>query len=302
MTTPNGLLVLDKPAGITSRDAVNRAAGWFPRRTKLGHTGTLDPLATGVLVLCVGQATRLAEFVQEMSKSYRTDAVFGVRSDTDDADGTLTPVPGAAMPALSEVESALGRFIGTIEQVPPAFSAIKVAGRRAHDLARGGEAVELTARPVRIDRIDIVAYDPPRLTLEVYCGKGTYIRSLVRDLGDALGCGAHVATLRRLWVGPFRAEDGVSLEDDATAVRAKLLPLVSAVDELPRLRVTDAEAARLRTGQAVEAGAAELAAAHRRDGVRPDAGRVAVLVGPELVAVAEVGPGRVLRPVKVIGA
>src|SRR5262249_27852927 len=147
---PDGLLVLDKPSGITSRDAIDRAARWFPRRTKVGHTGTLDPLATGVLVVCVGATTRLAEYVQAMTKTYRSTFHLGATSDTDDADGTVTPVPGARAPARGEVEGALRGLVGAVEQVPPAYSAAKVTGQRAYALARQGEEVQLAARVVQV--------------------------------------------------------------------------------------------------------------------------------------------------------
>src|SRR5436309_1163039 len=149
----NGLLVIDKPAGMTSRDAVDRAQRWFPRGTRVGHTGTLDPLATGVLVLCIGQATRLTEYVQKLPKTYVADVRLGARSATDDAEGPITPVPVDRAPARPDVEARLGEFIGQVTQVPPAYSAAKVAGRRAYDLARGGREVELAARTVTIERI-----------------------------------------------------------------------------------------------------------------------------------------------------
>src|SRR5436305_1673773 len=147
----DGLLVLDKPGGMTSRAALDRALAWFPRGTRMGHTGTLDPLATGVLVLCLGNATRLAEYVQRMGKTYRAGILLGARSDTDDADGTLTPVAGASPPALGAILYCLDGFLGAIDQVPPRFSAAKVTGRRAYDLARQGHDVDLQARRVRID-------------------------------------------------------------------------------------------------------------------------------------------------------
>src|SRR5215470_5095250 len=150
-----GLLVLDKPGGMTSRTALDRALRWFPRGTRMGHTGTLDPLATGVLVLCLGAATRLAEYVQQMGKTYHSLFRLGVTSDTDDADGTLNAVQGAADPGLEAVRTALLRFLGTIEQVPPAYSAAKVTGRRAYDLARQGEDVQLRPRAVQVYGIDV---------------------------------------------------------------------------------------------------------------------------------------------------
>jgi tRNA pseudouridine55 synthase len=247
----DGLLVLDKPGGITSRAAVDRALRWFPRGTRMGHTGTLDPLATGVLVLCLGGATRLTEYVQRMAKTYRAGVRLGARSDTDDADGTVTPVAGAVAPDAGAVARCAAGFVGTVAQVPPAYSAAKVTGRRAYDLARGGEEVTLGARPVDIYAIDIIAYAWPLLELEVRCGKGTYVRSLARDLGERLGSGGYVQSLRRTRVGPFTAEAGLPLDLDAPAARARLLPVEMAVAELPRVDLPAAAVRRLGQGQAV---------------------------------------------------
>lgn len=249
--TLDGLLVLDKPGGMTSRTAVDRAQRWFPPRTRLGHTGTLDPLATGVLVLCLGQATRLTEYVQRMTKTYRTRLLLGARSDTDDADGAVVAVENAQLPAQDTLADALKAFVGSVAQTPPAYSAVKVAGRRAYDLARQGEETPLAAKTVRIDAIDLLGYEPPFLDLEVTCGKGTYIRSLGRDLGDRLGCGALVQTLRRLRVGPFSTENAVSLDASPDEARAKLRPVEEAVAELPALTLADPELQRLRQGQRV---------------------------------------------------
>jgi tRNA pseudouridine55 synthase len=231
----NGLLVIDKPGGMSSRDVVNRVQRWFPRRTKIGHAGTLDPLATGVLVLGVGAATKLVERIQQMGKVYRTRLRLGATSDTDDADGAITPVPGAVPPTIDIVRDALPTFVGRIEQVPPAYSAVKVSGARSYDLARCGRAVALAARPVDVYAITLLGYDWPHLDLEIECGKGTYVRSIGRDLGVKLGCGAHVQTLRRTRVGPFTAEQGVGLNVPPEVGREKLLP-VSVLDqsELPR--------------------------------------------------------------------
>ncbi len=290
--TVNGLVVLDKPAGITSRDAVDRALRWFGRRTKIGHTGTLDPFATGVLVLCLGQATRLTEYVQGMSKTYRSVFVLGATSDTDDVEGTLTPTPPAAAPGREAVLAALASLVGTIEQVPPAYSAAKVAGRRAYDLARQGEEVSLRPRLVQVYAIDLLRYDYPEVEVEVRCGKGTYIRSLARDAGRALGCGAYVRQLRRTHVGPFAAEAAVSLEADSDTARAGLLPPGLALAELPRVVVSRDEAGRLRHGQSIGVPAG-LAAQAGEVGVFDEAGGV--------VAVAQVDAARgELRPVKVL--
>jgi tRNA pseudouridine55 synthase len=282
-----GLLVIDKPGGVTSRDVVNRVQGWFPRKTKLGHTGTLDPLATGVLVVCVGAATRLADFVQAMGKTYRSRFRLGATSTTDDADGEVAPNPIAVAPAREAIDAALVSFVGTVAQRPPAFSALKVDGRRAHSLARQGQVVELEARPVRIDAIRVLGYEWPFLDVEVDCGKGTYIRSIARDLGETLGVGGMVETLRRTRVGPFHAEQGVGLDAPPGEVQAKLLPMTVAVAGLPRVSLTADEEKRFRTGQTVRptAGSGPLPVS---------AGLVAVL-GPtgELTGIGRLGPGGV---------
>jgi tRNA pseudouridine55 synthase len=248
---PGGLLVLDKPAGMTSRAALDRALGCFPRGTRMGHTGTLDPLATGVLVLCLGKATRLAEHVQQMPKTYRSTFQLGARSTTDDAEGDVTASGFAAPPDMSQLSAALQGFVGTIDQVPPAFSAAKVTGRRAYDIARAGDGVTLAARPVEIFGVDILAYTFPLLDVEVRCGKGTYIRSLARDLGASLGCGAFVQALRRTRVGPFAADDAVTLDADCSAMRARVLPPEAAVADLARVDLPSEEAERFLHGQAV---------------------------------------------------
>ncbi len=281
----NGLLVLDKPSGITSRDAVNRAQEWFPPRTPIGHTGTLDPLAAGVLVLCVGGATRLAEYVQEMDKTYRTTLVLGARSDTDDADGRIASVPDAAVVDDAALRTALAGFVGEIEQTPPAYSAIKIGGKRAHQLARRGGRVDITPRRVSVYAIDLLRYEWPELDLEIRCGKGTYIRSLARDLGERLKCGAYVKTLRRTRVGAFSVEQAISLEATAGEAHAHLLPLAKAVAHLPQMHLTGDQIERLRHGQSVRVDAADAPLCAIGDS------------GGNLVAIAAVREG-ILRPVK----
>jgi tRNA pseudouridine55 synthase len=292
--TDDGLLVLDKPGGVTSRDAVDRAARWFPRRTRIGHTGTLDPLATGALVLCLGAATRLAEYVQAMRKTYRAGLRLGARSDTDDADGVVTPAAGATPPDAAAVAACVAGFVGEVAQTPPAYSAAKTAGRRAYDLARQGQSVELRPRVIQIYGIDIIEYAYPRLELEIHCGKGTYVRSLARDLGERLGCGALVQALRRTRVGPFTAEDSVTLEAGAEAARGRLLPVEAAVAELPRVTLSDEQARRLCQGQAVPCDALNLG----------EAVTVAAFTrAGRLAATAVFDPARqVLRPDKVLAA
>src|SRR6266545_1407738 len=247
----NGLLVIDKPGGMTSRDAVNRVQRWFPRKTKIGHTGTLDPLATGVLVVCIGAATRLADYVQAMGKSYASRFRLGATSTTDDADGTVSETPNVKVPAREEIDAALSRFVGVIEQAPPAVSALKVEGQRAHDLVRKGEVVKLAARPVRIDAIRVTGYEWPFLDVEVDCGKGTYIRSIARDLGAVLGCGGLVQTLRRTRVGCYLAEDAVTLDLDPNEVADHLRPMSSALSALPVVRIPTDAIIRFRQGQTV---------------------------------------------------
>jgi tRNA pseudouridine55 synthase len=294
-TTHDGLLILDKPPGMTSRAALDRAARCFPRRTRIGHTGTLDPLASGVLVLCLGNATRLTEYVQNMSKTYLSRFLLGARSDTDDADGVITPTIGAEAPAPGLLAAHVAQFLGTIEQVPPAFSAAKITGRRAYDMARRGEAVELAPRPVRVDAINVLHYDFPVLDVEVHCGKGTYIRSLARDLGDRLGSGAYVQDLRRTRVGPFMAEGALTLECEPEAARARLLPMQLAVAELPRTVLSPDDVKRFCQGQAIAL--PEIAAG----GI---AGKIAVFDNEQrLLAVAEYDVQKqVLRPAKVLAS
>jgi tRNA pseudouridine55 synthase len=278
----NGLLVLDKPSGMTSRDVVNRVQKWFPRKTKIGHTGTLDPLATGVLVVCIGAATRLADYVQAMGKSYASRFRLGATSTSDDADGEVTETPGAVPPTREQLEDALAALVGTIEQVPPAVSALKVGGRRAHALARQGREFDLAARPVRIDAIRLTHYEWPFADVEVDCGKGTYIRSIARDVGVQIGVGGMVQTLRRTRVGPYTADQGIALDRGAPGV--KLLPMLSVLDGLPQVRLGAAEVVRLRQGQRV--------AFQASAGEPPEGAEVAVLDDAgELIAIGRAEGG-----------
>ncbi|HMF11831.1 MAG TPA: tRNA pseudouridine(55) synthase TruB, partial [Gemmataceae bacterium] len=251
--TVHGLLVIDKPRGMTSRYAVDRVQRWFPRGTKIGHTGTLDPLATGVLVVCIGAATRLTEYLQDMTKTYRARILLGSRSNTDDVDGTITPSANATPPDRAAVESCLSSFVGFIEQTPPSFSAAKVAGRRAYELARRGEEVALRPRRVHVGRIDVFGYQYPHLEIEVRCGKGTYIRSLARDLGERLGCGGLIETLRRTRVGWFTVENALALDSTAETALARLLPLSAAVPYLVVVYLDDFKLAAFRRGRPVPA-------------------------------------------------
>ncbi len=221
----DGFLVIDKPGGMTSRDVVNVAQRWFPRKTKIGHAGTLDPLATGVLVLCVGAATKLVERVQAMGKTYRTRILLGFTSDTDDADGTLTAYASGEVPAEETIRELLPQFVGEIQQLPPTVSALKIDGQRAYDLARRGQEVKLQPRTVRVDAIRLLGYEWPHLDLEIDCGKGTYIRSIARDLGEKLKCGGLVQALRRTRIGEFAVENGIGIDATPEKVHANLLPM-----------------------------------------------------------------------------
>lgn len=247
-----GWLVIDKPAGITSRAVVNAAQRWFPRGTKLGHTGTLDPLATGVLVLGIGAVTRLAHVVQRMGKTYRSTFRLGATSDTDDADGTVTEGPTVTPPGEDAIRTALAAFVGRIAQVPPAYSALKVGGKRSHALARGGESVPLAARSVQVYAVHLLDYDWPFVDVEIECGKGTYIRSIARDLGSALGVGGLVQTLCRTRVGPFTTAEAIPLDTDPETARTRLVPMARAVVHLTHALLDKDAARRFRHGQAVE--------------------------------------------------
>jgi len=251
----HGWLVLDKPLDMTSTQAVGKCR-WLFNAQKAGHAGTLDPLASGVLPIAFGEATKTVPFAQEGDKTYRFTIRWGSSTTTQDAEGEVTAT-SAVRPGREAVEAALSAFTGEIEQVPPKFSAIKVDGERAYDLARSGEAVELEARPVRIDALTLL--DAPSEDLAVFemvCGKGAYVRSLARDLAQALGTEGHVAALRRTRVGPFTAEDAVELavlEDLVHKARAleELLPVETALDDIPALAVTADEAFQLRQGRSI---------------------------------------------------
>jgi tRNA pseudouridine55 synthase len=259
-----GFLNIDKPAGWTSRDVVNRVQK-LVRPAKAGHAGTLDPLATGVLVVGVGQATRLVEYVQRQRKEYRGTFLLGKESDTEDVEGDVRERIDAIEPSRSELESVLPQFIGQIEQRPPAYSALKIKGQRAYALARQGQDVALAPRAIEVHSIELVDYTYPQLTLDITCGSGTYIRSLGRDIAAALGTVAVMSALVRTAIGVFHLTDSVALDDlTADNVAAHLLPARLAVPELPALVVNEQEIGRLRQGKRLHrtshVGASEFAA------------------------------------------
>ena len=297
----DGILVVDKPMGITSHDVVALVRRLAATK-RVGHGGTLDPFATGVLPVFLGRGTRVVEFHLADRKAYRATVCFGASSTTDDLEGELTPATAPA-PTREAVETALPAFTGAIEQRPPAFSAIKVAGRRAYAMARAGEAVELATRTVTIERIDLVEWDDrdpdrPLAVIDVACTAGTYIRALARDLGAHLGGGAYLGALRRTAAGPFTADATIPLDDIRTAaadgpgaLTALLLPIERGLERFPAVALTADEVAAVSRGQYVRPG----------EGFPPGAERYR-LHGPggELVAIAQAaGPAR-LAPDKVL--
>jgi tRNA pseudouridine55 synthase len=246
----NGWINLDKPTGVSSTQAVGRLKFLFNAK-KAGHAGTLDPLASGVLPVAFGEATKTVPVVQDGAKSYRFRVRWGEESATDDAEGEIV-ARSDRRPAPAEIESFLPRFIGEILQTPPTFSAIRIAGARAYDLARDGETFEMEARPINVYRLDLISADPDHAVLEAECGKGAYVRAIARDLGRALGCYGHVIELRRTRVGPFSVEAGIPLDrlpDDADLMARAILPLQAGLAEIPILPIDRSGAAILRRGQ-----------------------------------------------------
>jgi tRNA pseudouridine55 synthase len=280
----HGILLLDKPGGISSNQALQKARHLF-RAEKGGHTGSLDPLATGLLPLCFGEATKIAGLLLGSRKAYETECLLGVTTSTDDAEGEV--LRQRPVPAIDEatIRAALVRLTGRIRQVPPVYSALKQDGEPLYRRARRGEEVEVPSREVDVRRFELLARDGDRLRLFVECGSGTYVRSLVRDLGEAAGCGAHVTALRRIWVEPFMQPAMFTLEQleaigaggDA-ALDACLLPLEHGLAAMPQLDVSLAEAASLGQGRRL-----------LREGA--DAVELACAIDPagRLVALVEVG-------------
>lgn len=224
-TDLHGLMVVDKPKGPTSMDVVRRVRG-RAGGAKTGHAGTLDPMATGVLVCCLGRATRSVSTIMAMGKTYRATVDLGAFSSTDDAEGEIEAVDVAEPPELLRVQAVLQGHVGEIEQRPPAHSAVKIAGRRAYALAREGRVVETPPRIVRIDAITLERYDWPALEITVTCGKGTYIRSLARQIGNALGTGGYLTALRRTAIGPYAVDDAYTYDTMPERIEAEHLSAI----------------------------------------------------------------------------
>jgi len=290
----HGWIVLDKPVGMTSTHAVAVIKRLFAAR-RAGHAGTLDPLASGGLPVALGEATKTVPFVMDGRKRYRFTVRWGEERDTDDSEGRVVATSDTR-PTEDAIRALLPRFTGLIEQVPPRFSAIKIQGERAYDLAREGEALDLKPRPVEIFELTLVnQQDSAHSVFEAECGKGTYVRSLARDIGRLLGCFGHVSALRRTRCGPFDERDMIPLEQlEALCNRAAsgegsladaLLPVETALDDIPALAVTRADAARLHRGQAV--------LLRGRDAPNTS-GTVYVTVGGRLLALTEIGNGELI--------
>ena len=248
----NGWVILDKPVGMTSTHAVSRLKRIFNAK-KAGHAGTLDPLASGLLPVAFGEATKTVPFVQDGEKAYRFTIRWGIETESDDTEGRVTNTSDRR-PAPDQIETMLPRFTGTIMQVPPAFSAIKVNGERAYDIARDGETVVLAARPITINSLVLVSTTDDEAVLEAQCGKGTYVRAIARDLGRALGCFGHVTSLRRTRVSPFSEVDSCQLpelEEGPEAALSLLRPVEAGLLEIPCVVVDRDGAARLRRGQSL---------------------------------------------------
>ena len=290
----HGWVVLDKPVGMTSTHAVSVIKRLFSAK-RCGHAGTLDPLASGALPIALGEATKTVPFVMDGRKLYRFTVRWGEERDTDDAEGRVI-AQSDHRPSAEAIRALLPDYLGTIQQVPPRYSAIKIEGERAYDLARDGEVVELQPRPVEIKRLDLVEVpDADHAVLEAECGKGTYVRSLARDLGRALGCYGHVSALRRTAVGPFSPETMILVEDlEALCHRAAsgegsladaLMPVETALDDIPAVAISRADAARLQRGQAV------LLRGRDAPNFR---GTVSVNVSGQLLALAELDRGEIV--------
>lgn len=275
------VLNIHKQPGMTSRDVVNRVER-LVRPAKAGHAGTLDPLATGVLVICLGQATRLIEYVQRMKKTYQGTFMLGRHSPTEDIEGVVEELIDPPQPTLEQITAAAGQLTGNIMQRPPAFSALKVAGQRAYSLARKGEEVTLAPRPITIYRLSVLRYEYPELELEIECSSGTYVRSLGRDLAESLGTAAVMSALVRTAIGEFDLPTAVDVDRlTRDNLSDYLLPATVAIRDLPRVEITDAERSTLAKGVLIEISPERLDRIQTEVAAVDHAGELAALIGPQ---------------------
>lgn len=243
-----GILNIDKPADVTSREVVNNVCKFLPKKTRVGHCGTLDPLATGVLLVCVGPATRLIQFGQSSPKNYVGTFRLGLCSNTEDITGTVEEKPGPQI-SSKQLADTLPGFVGSIDQRPPAFSALRVGGKRAYDLARAGKEVKLESRTIEIFSIELLNFDFPDFTIAIRCGSGTYVRSLGRDIALSLGTHAVMTALVRTGIGPFKQSDAVKLSDlNSSDLDRQLLPPQTIIGEMPRTVLVGDEFEKLQDG------------------------------------------------------
>lgn len=295
VTSLFGVLNVNKPTGITSRDVVNRVQR-IVRPLKTGHAGTLDPLASGVLLVCIGDATRLVERLQAFRKTYVAEFLLGQSSDTDDCTGEIVISGGAfSVPSADRIREALQQMTGVVTQVPPAFSAVHVNGRRAYDLARRGQIPALQAREVEIHDITVLEYSWPQLRLRIECGSGTYVRSIARDLGLLLGCGGLMSGLERVAIGPFQVSESISADLlSRETVETSLISPLRIVQELPGYACSEQDLLDLRCGRRLRLEQLRLSCV----GIPDVGGEVMMTAGdpPELVAMGVIAEGLVLQP------
>ena len=284
----DGWLVIDKPAGPSSAKVVGRVKR-VAKGYKVGHGGTLDPLATGVLPIAIGEATKTVAYAMKGSKSYQFTTTWGEARVTDDCEGEISET-SPVRPSKSDIQTALPEFTGEINQIPPAYSALKISGKRAYALARNGKEVALAPRQIWIEKLELVEFEPGSAIFRVTCGKGTYIRALARDLAKRLGTVGHVSQLRRTAVGPFHEKAAISLDIVETLVHsarlaAQILPVDTALADIPALELPENDALRLRSGQTIAV-------------TGTDSETIRATSGERLVALAKIETGR-LRPLRV---
>ncbi len=253
---PSGVLIVDKPIGVTSHDVVLRLRRMLGTRS-IGHAGTLDPAASGVLLACVGRATKVVQFLTQHDKEYRTEIKLGVTTDTYDGDGRVTGVKDGCEAGPDLIREVLLSFVGKTRQTPPSYSAIRHKGKRLYQYARANESVNIEPREIVIKDLEVLRIEPPAVEFRVSCSKGTYVRSLASDIGQKLGCGAHVVSLRRTAVGPFCLEDALGLEEvEAVQRRGEIskimVPIEKALSHLPSVVVGDGSAEKVRHGAAID--------------------------------------------------